>query len=46
VLRKSGDALPWQCVVCSGGAIRLKREMAQEQRMRLELEGVRLRGAR
>lgn len=29
-----------------GGAIRLKREMALEQRMRLEAEGVRFRGRR
>ncbi|MCW5980909.1 MAG: MGMT family protein [Bryobacteraceae bacterium] len=46
VLRKAGRSLPWQRVVGAGGAIRLQREMAHEQRMRLELEGVRFRGAR
>lgn len=46
VLRKAGDALPWQRVVGAGGAIRLKREMALEQRLRLEAEGVRFRGSR
>lgn len=46
VLRKAGDALPWQRVVGAGGAIRLKREMALEQRLRLEAEGVRFRGGR
>jgi methylated-DNA-protein-cysteine methyltransferase related protein len=46
VLRKAGDALPWQRVVGAGGAIRFKYEMAHEQRVRLELEGVRFRGKR
>ena len=46
VLRKAGGSLPWQRVVGAGGHIRLKREMAQEQRFRLELEGVRFRGSR
>jgi methylated-DNA-protein-cysteine methyltransferase-like protein len=46
VLRESGDALPWQRVVGAGGAIKLTREMAYEQRMRLEMEGVRFRGKR
>ncbi len=46
LLRRAGDALPWQRVVGAGGRIRLKRDMAQEQRMRLELEGVRFRGGR
>lgn len=46
LLRKSGDSLPWQRVVGAGGRIRLKRDMAQEQRMRLEMEGVRFRGRR
>ena len=45
VLRKAGDSLPWQRVVGAGGRIRLKREMAHEQRIRLEMEGVRFRGA-
>ncbi len=44
LLRKSGDSLPWQRVVGAGGEIRLKRDMAEEQRMRLQMEGVRFRG--
>jgi methylated-DNA-protein-cysteine methyltransferase related protein len=46
VLRKSGDSLPWQRVLGAGGEIRLKNEMAHEQRVRLEMEGVRFRGRR
>ena len=46
LLRKSGDSLPWQRVVGAGGVIRLKRDMAEEQRMRLQMEGVRFRGRR
>jgi methylated-DNA-protein-cysteine methyltransferase-like protein len=46
LLRREGDKLPWQRVIGSGGQIRLKREMAQEQRTRLEMEGVRFRGMR
>ncbi|MEN6608336.1 MAG: MGMT family protein [Bryobacteraceae bacterium] len=46
LLRRSGDSLPWQRVVGAGGQIRLRREMAHEQRMRLEMEGVRFRGKR
>ncbi len=38
--------LPWQRVVGAGGRIRLQREMGHDQRIRLELEGVRFRGAR
>jgi methylated-DNA-protein-cysteine methyltransferase-like protein len=41
VLRKSGDSLPWYRVLGAGGSIRL-----HEQRFRLEMEGVRFRGAR
>ncbi len=44
VLRKAGDALPWQRVVGAGGRIRLPREGGHEQRFRLEMEGVRFRG--
>jgi len=33
-------------VVGAGGQIKLKRESALEQRTRLEMEGVRFRGAR
>jgi methylated-DNA-protein-cysteine methyltransferase related protein len=46
LLRKSGDLLPWQRVVGAGGEIRLKRDMAHEQRTRLEMEGVKFRGRR
>ena len=46
VLRKAGDKLPWQRVVGAGGEIKLKYETAHEQRVRLELEGVRFRGKR
>ena len=46
LLRKSGDALPWQRVVGAGGVIRLRLEMGHDQRVRLEMEGVRFRGKR
>jgi methylated-DNA-protein-cysteine methyltransferase-like protein len=46
VLRKAGDALPWHRVLGAGGEIRLKGDMAHEQRVRLEMEGVRFRGKR
>jgi methylated-DNA-protein-cysteine methyltransferase-like protein len=46
VLRKAGDSLPWQRVVGAGGHIRLKRDMGYDQRVRLEMEGVRFRGTR
>ncbi len=46
LLRKSGDSLPWQRVVGAGGYIRLRRDMAHEQRVRLEMEGIRFRGKR
>ncbi len=46
VLRKAGDSVPWQRVVGAGGRIRLQRDMAHEQRMRLEMEGVRFQGGR
>ena len=39
-------SLPWQRVLGSGGAIRLGGEAALEQRLRLEMEGVRFRGKR
>lgn len=47
LLRASpAGSLPWQRVLGSGGAIRLGGEAAMEQRMRLEMEGVRFRGKR
>jgi methylated-DNA-protein-cysteine methyltransferase-like protein len=46
VLRKSGDSLPWQRVVGAGGALKLRGHTGAEQRIRLEMEGVRFRGKR
>ena len=46
LLRLSGDALPWQRVVGAGGEIKLRGHMALEQRIRLEMEGVRFRDRR
>jgi methylated-DNA-protein-cysteine methyltransferase-like protein len=46
VLRRSGGALPWQRVLGAGGEIRLKGDAGHEQRLRLEMEGVRFRGKR
>jgi methylated-DNA-protein-cysteine methyltransferase-like protein len=37
-------SLPWPRVLGSGGAVKLHGEAALEQRMRLEMEGVRFRG--
>lgn len=44
LLHREGNTLPWQRVVGSGGAIKLRYEAALEQRTRLEMEGVRFRG--
>jgi methylated-DNA-protein-cysteine methyltransferase-like protein len=47
LLRKETlTALPWQRIVGSGGEIRLKGELADEQRLRLEMEGIRFEGER
>jgi len=46
LLRREGNALPWQRVVGAGGAIKLKYDAGLEQRTRLEMEGVRFRGKR
>ena len=46
ILRKTGDSLPWQRVVGAGGNIRLHLDAGLEQRMRLEMEGVKFRGKR
>jgi methylated-DNA-protein-cysteine methyltransferase-like protein len=46
LLRREGNALPWQRVVGAGGQIKLKFEAGLEQRSRLEMEGVRFRGKR
>jgi methylated-DNA-protein-cysteine methyltransferase-like protein len=46
LLQRSGGTLPWQRVVGAGGEIKLRFEAGLEQRMRLEMEGVRFRGKR
>ena len=46
LLRRSHGGLPWQRVIGAGGEIKLKLEAALEQRMRLEMEGVRFIGKR
>ena len=46
LLHRAGNSLPWQRVVGSGGAIKLKYEAGLEQRTRLEMEGVQFRGKR
>jgi methylated-DNA-protein-cysteine methyltransferase-like protein len=46
VLRKSSQPLPWYRVLGSGGQLKTTREARLEQRMRLEMEGVRFRGLR
>ncbi len=46
VLRKWGSGLPWHRVLGAGGQIKCKRDGGFEQRMRLEMEGVRFRGSR
>lgn len=38
------NLLPWQRVVGAGGEIKLRFESGAEQRLRLEMEGVRFRG--
>ncbi len=46
LLRSSHGTLPWQRVVGAGGEIKTRFELALEQRLRLELEGVTFRGNR
>ena len=46
LLRGCGDRLPWHRVLGADGTIRLKQEAGYEQRLRLEMEGVRFAGAR
>jgi methylated-DNA-protein-cysteine methyltransferase-like protein len=38
------ESLPWQRVIGSGGEIKLRFEAGAEQRLRLEMEGIRFRG--
>jgi methylated-DNA-protein-cysteine methyltransferase-like protein len=44
LLRNSGDSLPWQRVLGAGGFIMTPLNSAVEQRLRLEMEGVRFIG--
>src|SRR5689334_5325562 len=46
LLRRGHGDLPWQRVVGAGGEIKLKYEAGLEQRMRLQMEGVRFHGKR
>ena len=47
ILRKAPlHGLPWQRIVGAGGEIKLRGEAAAEQRLRLNIEGVRFRGKR
>jgi methylated-DNA-protein-cysteine methyltransferase-like protein len=46
ILREAGERLPWHRVLGAQGDIRLRGEAALEQRQRLEMEGVLLRGKR
>jgi methylated-DNA-protein-cysteine methyltransferase related protein len=47
LLRKETlTALPWQRILGSDGEIRLKGEFAEEQKMRLSIEGVKFEGRR
>ena len=41
-----GGKVPWQRIVGAGGEIKLRGDAAQEQRLRLEMEGVKFRGKR
>jgi len=43
---RRGEGLPWHRVVAAGGRIALRGVDGQEQRLRLEMEGVSFRGGR
>jgi methylated-DNA-protein-cysteine methyltransferase related protein len=43
---QGGEGLPWHRVVGAGGRIALRGSQGQEQRLRLEMEGVKFRGGR
>jgi methylated-DNA-protein-cysteine methyltransferase-like protein len=45
-LKDSEGRLPWHRVLAAGGKISLPREAGAEQRLRLQFEGVKFRGAR
>ena len=46
VLRRIGHSLPWHRVLGAGGQIKTRLDGGLEQRLRLEMEGVRFRGSR
>jgi methylated-DNA-protein-cysteine methyltransferase related protein len=46
LLRTGGSGLPWHRVLGAGGLIKTTGEARLEQRMLLEMEGVRFRGSR
>lgn len=46
LLRGCGDRLPWHRVLGADGSIRLRHDAAHEQRLRLEMEGVKFKGRR
>jgi methylated-DNA-protein-cysteine methyltransferase-like protein len=46
VLNKHGEMLPWHRVLGAGGQLKTGKAARLEQRMLLEMEGVRFRGAR
>jgi methylated-DNA-protein-cysteine methyltransferase-like protein len=46
LLRMDAGSLPWQRVIGAGGQIKLRCGAAIEQRLRLEMEGVKFRGRR
>jgi methylated-DNA-protein-cysteine methyltransferase-like protein len=46
VLARYGEMLPWHRVLGAGGQLKTAALLRLEQRMRLEMEGVRFRGTR
>jgi methylated-DNA-protein-cysteine methyltransferase-like protein len=46
VLNRIGHSLPWHRVLGAGGQIKTRLDGGLEQRLRLEMEGVRFRGSR
>ena len=46
VLRRAHGSLPWQRVQGAGGLIKVSLAAVQEQRLLLEMEGVKFRGRR
>ena len=46
LLRNCGETLPWHRVLGAGGRIKTQLDLALEQRLRLEAEGVRFIGER